>query len=191
MLRHTATFRRFLKPIRQHKQKLQLILSLNGCNDLGARNKKEQKNDEDKFLSLRNEEFARQTLAGVNPVSVEKLKVFPLVHNRSVFSHLQVDATSNWTWQLAKAHVCSNDAWVHHLSHHWGMAVPDPSQRHVAACRKECKSTATRPSKRDQLIGFRFRGRLVAATGAFGTDFTAAEFSKQMLIWCTMDAKLA
>ncbi|GJV83703.1 linoleate 13S-lipoxygenase 3-1, chloroplastic-like protein [Tanacetum coccineum] len=25
-----------------------------------------------------------------------------------------VDATSNWTWQLAKAHVCSNDAGVHH-----------------------------------------------------------------------------
>nr|GEY91013.1 retrovirus-related Pol polyprotein from transposon TNT 1-94 [Tanacetum cinerariifolium] len=30
-----------------------------------------------------------------------------------------VDATSNWTWQLAKAHVCSNDAGVHQLSHHW------------------------------------------------------------------------
>ncbi|GJV99382.1 lipoxygenase 1, chloroplastic [Tanacetum coccineum] len=30
-----------------------------------------------------------------------------------------VDATSNWTWQLAKAHVYSNDAGFHQLSHHW------------------------------------------------------------------------
>ncbi|KVI05871.1 Lipase/lipooxygenase, PLAT/LH2, partial [Cynara cardunculus var. scolymus] len=30
-----------------------------------------------------------------------------------------VDATSNWMWQLAKAHVCSNDAGVHQLIHHW------------------------------------------------------------------------
>ncbi|VFQ98599.1 unnamed protein product [Cuscuta campestris] len=30
-----------------------------------------------------------------------------------------VDATSYWMWQLAKAHVCSNDAGVHQLVHHW------------------------------------------------------------------------
>lgn len=30
-----------------------------------------------------------------------------------------VDATSNWVWQLAKAHVCSNDAGVHQLVNHW------------------------------------------------------------------------
>nr|KYP76283.1 hypothetical protein KK1_020516 [Cajanus cajan] len=29
------------------------------------------------------------------------------------------DATSKWLWQLAKAHVCSNDAGVHTLVHHW------------------------------------------------------------------------
>ncbi|GJS40899.1 linoleate 13S-lipoxygenase 3-1, chloroplastic-like protein [Tanacetum coccineum] len=29
-----------------------------------------------------------------------------------------IDAT-NWTWQLAKAHVYSNDAGFHQLSHHW------------------------------------------------------------------------
>ncbi|GKA79012.1 linoleate 13S-lipoxygenase 3-1, chloroplastic-like protein, partial [Tanacetum coccineum] len=33
----------------------------------------------DIFLWLRDDEFARQTLARVNPVSVEKLKVFPPV----------------------------------------------------------------------------------------------------------------
>ncbi|KAE8728617.1 Lipoxygenase 4 [Hibiscus syriacus] len=30
-----------------------------------------------------------------------------------------VDATTNWIWQLAKAHVCSNDAGVHQLVNHW------------------------------------------------------------------------
>jgi hypothetical protein len=29
------------------------------------------------------------------------------------------DATSIWLWQLAKAHVCSNDAGVHQLVNHW------------------------------------------------------------------------
>jgi len=29
------------------------------------------------------------------------------------------DATTNWLWQLAKAHVCSNDAGVHQLVNHW------------------------------------------------------------------------
>lgn len=30
-----------------------------------------------------------------------------------------IDATSNWTWLLAKAHVCSNDSGVHQLVNHW------------------------------------------------------------------------
>ena len=30
-----------------------------------------------------------------------------------------VDSTSYWLWQLGKAHVCSNDAGVHQLVHHW------------------------------------------------------------------------
>jgi hypothetical protein len=35
------------------------------------------------------------------------------------------DATSNWLWQLAKAHVCSNDAGVHQLINHWYVALYD------------------------------------------------------------------
>ncbi|TKY71701.1 Lipoxygenase 3 [Spatholobus suberectus] len=30
-----------------------------------------------------------------------------------------LDGTSYWLWQIAKAHVCSNDAGVHQLVHHW------------------------------------------------------------------------
>ncbi|XP_023734299.1 lipoxygenase 1, chloroplastic [Lactuca sativa] len=165
----------------------------------------------DKFSWLRDYEFGRQALAGVNPVNIEKLKVFPPVSQldpeiygqqesalkeehisgylngmsvqqameenklfiidyhdtylpfldhinsldgrkayatRTIFYLTQsgtlkpvaielslpralpgsrskrvvtppVDATSNWTWQLAKAHVCSNDAGVHQLANHW------------------------------------------------------------------------
>ncbi|OAY36461.2 hypothetical protein MANES_11G019100v8 [Manihot esculenta] len=165
----------------------------------------------DKFAWLRDDEFARQAISGVNPVSIERLKVFPPKSNldpdiygpqesalqeKHIIGHLNgmsvqealeenklfvldyhdaylpfldrinaldgrksyatrtiffltplgtlkpiaielslppveqsfrskrvvtppVDATTNWIWQLAKAHVCSNDAGVHQLVNHW------------------------------------------------------------------------
>ncbi|KAG6518053.1 putative lipoxygenase 5 [Zingiber officinale] len=166
----------------------------------------------DKFAWLRDDEFARQTLAGINPVNIQKLQAFPPVseldpavygpressiEEEHIVSHLEgmsvqqaleeeklflldfhdaylpfldrinaqdgrkaygtrtlffltklgtlkpiaielslppvrpgdpqanrvltppTDATSNWLWQLAKAHVCSNDAGVHQLVNHW------------------------------------------------------------------------
>ncbi|XVE88618.1 hypothetical protein DITRI_Ditri19aG0084000 [Diplodiscus trichospermus] len=165
----------------------------------------------DKFAWLRDDEFGRQALAGVNPVNIERLTVFPPVSKldpeiygpqqsalkeehiagqlngmtvqqaleenklfmvdyhdiylpfldrinsldgrksyatRTIFfltpsgtlkpiaielslPHTAqgsrskrvvtppVDATTNWIWQLAKAHVCSNDAGVHQLVNHW------------------------------------------------------------------------
>ncbi|XP_061342874.1 linoleate 13S-lipoxygenase 3-1, chloroplastic-like [Gastrolobium bilobum] len=165
----------------------------------------------DKFAWLRDDEFGRQALAGINPVNIERLKVFPPVSKldpeiygpqesalkeEHILSQLNgmtvqqaieenklfiidyhdvylpfleginaldgrksyatrtiffltslgtlkpvaielslppagpssrskrvvtppIDATTNWIWQLAKAHVCSNDAGVHQLVNHW------------------------------------------------------------------------
>ncbi|KAK9081615.1 hypothetical protein Syun_031398 [Stephania yunnanensis] len=159
----------------------------------------------DKFAWIRDDEFARQALAGINPVNIERLEAFPPVskldpavygspqsalkdehilgniNGMSVQQAIEenklfildyhdiylpfidrinaldgrkayatrtvyfltsegtlkpiaielslpsskrvltpaVDATSSWLWQLAKAHVCSNDAGVHQLVNHW------------------------------------------------------------------------
>ncbi|MED6204734.1 hypothetical protein PIB30_011707 [Stylosanthes scabra] len=159
----------------------------------------------DKFAWLRDDEFARQAIAGINPVNIERLKVFPPVSKldsriygiqesalkeehilgpldgmtveqaieenklfiidyhdlyypfleginsvdgrksyatRTIFYLTPlgtlkpiaielsvpgskrvvtppVDATTNWMWQLAKAHVCANDSGVHQLVNHY------------------------------------------------------------------------
>eukprot|EP00262_Sarcandra_glabra_P002534 TRINITY_DN12927_c0_g1_i1.p1 TRINITY_DN12927_c0_g1~~TRINITY_DN12927_c0_g1_i1.p1 ORF type:complete len:911 (+),score=107.01 TRINITY_DN12927_c0_g1_i1:281-3013(+) len=164
----------------------------------------------DKYAWLRDDEFARQTLAAINPMNIQKLEVFPPVSNldpeiygplESAFKEEHIigqlngmsvqqaleqnklfmldfhdiylpfldrinaldsrkaygtrtlffltslgtlkpiaielslpptpgsrskrvltppnEATGYWLWQLAKAHVCSNDAGVHQLINHW------------------------------------------------------------------------
>ncbi|KAL6520789.1 hypothetical protein OROHE_016970 [Orobanche hederae] len=179
----------------------------------------------DKYAWLRDDEFARQAIAGVNPVSIERLQAYPPVSklDPEVYGHLKsdlkeehiagqlngmtiqealdanklyiidyhdiylpfidkinsldgrksyatqtiyfltdagtlkpiaielslapssprpkrvvtppVDATTYWMWQLAKAHVCSNDAGVHQLVNHCAMhpifKLLDPHMRYT------------------------------------------------------------
>ncbi|CAA6668318.1 unnamed protein product [Spirodela intermedia] len=144
----------------------------------------------DRFCWLRDSEFARQTVAGVSPVNIQRLRGFPILskldpdvygppesaitreiveneldgmtvdqaieekrlfildyhdillpfikrmnalkdrkayalpptpsspRRKKVYTHGH-DATKQWIWRLAKAHVCSNDAGVHQLVNHW------------------------------------------------------------------------
>ncbi|KAI4965989.1 hypothetical protein ZWY2020_047244, partial [Hordeum vulgare] len=95
----------------------------------------------DKFAWLRDDEFARQAIAGINPVSIERLKVFPPVSKldpaiygpsessiasdtllgslsqaRSLLQPVMLHPTGSG---CGKAHVSSNDAGVHQLVNHW------------------------------------------------------------------------
>jgi lipoxygenase len=49
------------------------------------------------------------------------------------------DATSNWLWMLAKAHVSSNDAGVHQLVNHWYAFQNSKTPKHVATVTYLCQ----------------------------------------------------
>lgn len=54
----------------------------------------------------------------LKPIAIELSLPGPSSRAKRVFTP-PVDATTNWLWQLAKAHVCSNDAGAHQLVYHW------------------------------------------------------------------------
>ncbi|KAL4585614.1 hypothetical protein LXL04_010237 [Taraxacum kok-saghyz] len=64
--------------------------------------------------------FFLTTTGTLNPIAIEH----SLPNNDCKLPSKQVvtppvESTTNWLWQLAKAHVCSNDTGVHQLIHHW------------------------------------------------------------------------
>ncbi|KAL0421537.1 UNVERIFIED_CONTAM: Lipoxygenase 6, chloroplastic [Sesamum latifolium] len=64
--------------------------------------------------------FYYSETGGLRPIVIE-LSLPPTSsspRNKYIFTHGH-DATTNWIWKLAKAHVCSNDAGVHQLVNHW------------------------------------------------------------------------
>ncbi|KAF6146632.1 hypothetical protein GIB67_008918 [Kingdonia uniflora] len=231
----------------------------------------------DKFAWTRDDEFARQAIAGINPCSIERLKVFPPVSKldptiygpqesslkeehilgqingmsiqqalesnrlfildhhdmylpfldrvnaldgrkayatRTIFflSSLgtlmpiaielslphtggdssskrvltpAVDATTNWLWQLAKAHVCSNDAGVHQLINHWlrTHACLEPfilaAHRHMSAMHPIFKLLD--PHMRYTLgINALARQSLINADGVIESSFTIGPYGMEI-----------
>ncbi|KAB1218346.1 Linoleate 13S-lipoxygenase 3-1, chloroplastic [Morella rubra] len=64
--------------------------------------------------------FFLTSLGTLKPVAIELSlpSSGPSARSKRVITPA-IDATTNWMWQLAKAHVCSNDAGVHQLVNHW------------------------------------------------------------------------
>lgn len=64
--------------------------------------------------------FFLTSLGTLKPIAIE-LSLPPTGPNPNAKRVVSppVDATTNWIWQLAKAHVCANDAGVHQLVQHW------------------------------------------------------------------------
>ena len=66
--------------------------------------------------------FFLTSLGTLKPIAIE-LSLPPMDPNSPSKQVLvpPADATTNWLWQLSKAHVCCNDSVVHQLVHHWYM----------------------------------------------------------------------
>ncbi|KAF3498415.1 hypothetical protein DY000_02055003 [Brassica cretica] len=142
----------------------------------------------DKNAWLRDDEFARQAIAGINPVNIERVKTFPPVspnHRSKRVVTPPVDATSNWVWQLAKAHVSSNDAGVHQLVNHWlrTHACLEPfiiaAHRQLSAMHPIFKLLD--PHMRYTLeINALARQSLISADGVIEGGFTAGQYGLEM-----------
>ncbi|XVE88049.1 hypothetical protein DITRI_Ditri19aG0037500 [Diplodiscus trichospermus] len=232
----------------------------------------------DASCCLRDDEFGRLTLAGMNPLSIERLKVFPPVskldtsiygsqesalREEHIFGHLEgmtvqqaieekklfildyhdtylpflntinahpdrkayatrtiffltkmgtlkpiaielslpplmnpyrppkqvitppVDATTCWQWQLAKAHVCSNDSGAHELIQHWlrTHACMEPfiiaARRHLSVMHPIHK--LLHPHMRYTLdINARARELLISAGGIIESLFSTKECSMEI-----------
>ncbi|KAJ4953597.1 hypothetical protein NE237_030429 [Protea cynaroides] len=226
----------------------------------------------DKFAWLRDDEFARQALAGINPVNIERLEVFPPVSKldptiygppesafkeEHIVGHLEgksvpqaleekrlfmldfhdiylpflekinaldgrkayatrtlffltqlgtlkpiaielglpcnekrvltppVDATSNWLWQLGKAHVCSNDAGVHQLVNHWlrTHACMEPfilaAHRQLSAMHPIFKLLDPHMRYTLEINGLA-RQTLISASGVIESCFTPGKYCMEM-----------
>ncbi|KAI3718923.1 hypothetical protein L6452_19808 [Arctium lappa] len=130
--------------------------------------------------------FFLTTMGTLNPIAIE-LSLPPNDSNipsRQVLTP-PIDATTNWLWQLGKAHVCSNDAGVHQLIHHWLRihACMEPfiiaTHRHLSTLHPVFK--LLNPHMRHTLaINATARESLICAEGTIERDFSPGKYSMEM-----------
>ncbi|XP_024988751.1 lipoxygenase 3, chloroplastic-like [Cynara cardunculus var. scolymus] len=131
--------------------------------------------------------FYLTTMGTLNPIAIE-LSLPPKdgsnIPSRQVLTP-PVDATTNWLWQLGKAHVCSNEAGVHQLIHHWlrAHACMEPfiiaTHRHLSSLHPVFK--LLNPHMRHTLaINATARESLICAEGTIERDFSPGKYSMEM-----------
>ncbi|KAK7828132.1 linoleate 13s-lipoxygenase 3-1 [Quercus suber] len=129
--------------------------------------------------------FFLTSMGTLKPIAI-KLSLPPAdpnSHSKQVLTP-PVDATTNWLWQLGKAHVCSNDSSVHLLVHHWlcTHACMEPfiiaAHRHLSAMHPIYKFLD--PCMRYTLkINALARESLINAGGIIETEFTPGKYCMQ------------
>lgn len=130
--------------------------------------------------------FFRTSLGTLKPIAIELS--LPTTGSCSCSKRVitpPVDATSYWIWQLAKAHVCSNDAGVHQLVHHWLRTHASLEPFILAAHRRLSVMhpifKLLDPHMRYTLeINALARQRLVNADGVIESCFTPGRYSMEL-----------
>ncbi|KAL4394381.1 hypothetical protein AHAS_Ahas02G0146300 [Arachis hypogaea] len=97
-----------------------------------------------------------------------------------------LDATSYWLWQLAKAHVCSNDAGVHQLVHHW-LRTHACMEPFIIAAHRQMSVThpifkLLKPHMKYTLqINALAREALINGGGIIESDFSTGRYSTEII----------
>ncbi|XP_022715874.1 linoleate 13S-lipoxygenase 3-1, chloroplastic-like isoform X2 [Durio zibethinus] len=130
--------------------------------------------------------FFLTQMGTLKPIAIELSlpPINPYTPSKQVFTP-PVDATTCWQWQLAKAHVCSNDSGAHELIQHWlrTHACMEPfiisARRHLSVMHPIHK--LLHPHMRYTMeINARARELLISAGGIIESLFSTKECSMEI-----------